>query len=94
MESAGVEEIKMYAGLLHTHLVGSAIRVRHFRGDKELPIIQQDDSYDFNFQEVRTFKEELTVKKVTNISMNQEIKPKAWREVKRSYGPLYILINI
>ena len=64
MESEGVEEIKVYAGLLHTHLTGVAMRVRHFRGDKELPILLQDNSYDFNFQEIRTFKEEVTVKKV------------------------------
>ena len=51
--------------MLHTHFAGSALRVRHFRHEKELPLIQGDDNYDFNFQEVRLLKKEVEVKPVS-----------------------------
>ena len=50
--------------MLHTHLLGTAIRVRHFRDGIELKPLDQDNSYDFNFQETRLLPEEVTIKKV------------------------------
>jgi len=46
----------------YTHIFfGRKIRVRHFREGKELPILDQDNSYDFNFQETRSLPAEVTV---------------------------------
>ncbi|XP_064084237.1 DBH-like monooxygenase protein 1 [Macrobrachium nipponense] len=53
--------IKIFAGFLHAHLLGRNMTVRHIRSRKELPVIQRDLSYDFNFQEARNLKKELTV---------------------------------
>ena len=37
-------------GVLHSHLAGRQMRLRHIRKGKELPVILQDNNYDFNFQ--------------------------------------------
>ena len=55
------EEIRVFGALLHTHLTGVAVRVRHFRGGHELPPIVADEHYDFNFQETRMIPEEVVV---------------------------------
>jgi hypothetical protein len=57
------DEIHVFAVLLHTHLIGVAVKVRHFRDGNELPLVEQDDNYDFNFQEVRHLPQEVIVKK-------------------------------
>jgi len=54
----------VFAVMLHTHLIGSALRVRHFRGDEELLLLAKDEHYDFNFQETRHLPHEVAVKKV------------------------------
>ena len=59
--AAGVDEVYLFLSLLHTHLVGKKVRVRHFRDGIELPIIDKDDTYDFNFQETRSLPAEVTV---------------------------------
>ena len=64
MEEEGVSEIKIFGVLLHSHLAGRAIRVRHIRDGVELPPIMTDDSYDFNFQETRLLPKEIVVKRV------------------------------
>ncbi|XP_013388237.1 DBH-like monooxygenase protein 1 homolog [Lingula anatina] len=55
-------EIHVFATLLHTHLIGSAVYVRHFRGQVELPWLSHDGHYDFNYQEYRHLPKEVTVK--------------------------------
>ncbi|CAG0885313.1 unnamed protein product [Darwinula stevensoni] len=49
--------ISAFAAILHTHLIGEKVSVRQIRGEKELPPIASDDSYDFNYQEYREFSE-------------------------------------
>jgi hypothetical protein len=44
------EGITIYSSLLHMHTRGKAAVVRHFRGNKELPILAINTAYDFNFQ--------------------------------------------
>ncbi|CAG7828065.1 unnamed protein product [Allacma fusca] len=39
--------------LLHSHLSGRKMKLRHFRDGKELPWIATDDHYDFNYQQNR-----------------------------------------
>jgi hypothetical protein len=45
--------VTLLSGLLHEHLLGSAVRVRQFRNGIELPNILRDDNYDFNYQTER-----------------------------------------
>lgn len=47
------EGIKVFAALLHSHVIGKKITLRHFRGDEELPPLARDLNYDFNYQEFR-----------------------------------------
>lgn len=47
LESGG---IRILNGVLHSHLSGRKMRLRHIRDGKELPTILQDNHYDFNFQ--------------------------------------------
>ncbi|CAH1785358.1 unnamed protein product [Owenia fusiformis] len=53
--------IKLIGVQLHAHLAATGILVRHFRKGVELPEIQRDNNYDFNFQETRHLPQEVTV---------------------------------
>ena len=37
-------------GVLHSHLAGREMRLRHVRDGRELPLILEDSNYDFNYQ--------------------------------------------
>ncbi|XP_048452822.1 DBH-like monooxygenase protein 1 homolog isoform X2 [Rhincodon typus] len=50
--------IHVFAVLLHSHLAGRALRIRHFRNNVEQPLLAHDDEFDFNFQEFRHLKKE------------------------------------
>ncbi|CAL8146099.1 unnamed protein product [Orchesella dallaii] len=47
------EGVEVLATRLHGHLNSRRVRIKHFRNGKELPWIQNDDNYDFNFQQWR-----------------------------------------
>ncbi|XP_046406424.1 MOXD1 homolog 1-like [Ischnura elegans] len=47
--------------LLHSHLAGRKMRLRHLRGGKELHPIVEDNSYDFNYQQTRSLAQEVEV---------------------------------
>lgn len=49
--------ITIYAFNLHTHDTGRIIRVRHFRGDRELPYLALDENFYPSYQPVRTLRE-------------------------------------
>ena len=51
----------MFAVLLHAHLAGKGIRLRHFRKGEEMKLLAYDDDYDFNFQEFQYLREEQTI---------------------------------
>ena len=36
--------------MLHAHLIGRKIRMRHLRDGKELPLLFEDNGYDVNYQ--------------------------------------------
>uniref|UniRef100_A0A914XB51 DOMON domain-containing protein n=1 Tax=Plectus sambesii TaxID=2011161 RepID=A0A914XB51_9BILA len=44
------EPINVFTGLLHTHLLGIAVRVRVIRNGEEIKSDMRDDHYDFNYQ--------------------------------------------
>jgi len=61
-QTLGANEIHVFSSMLHSHLLGSKMRTRHFRNGTELEHIAQDNNYDFNFQEQRYLPQERTIK--------------------------------
>jgi len=61
--SQGLPEsgIKIVSGVLHSHLAGRKMRLRHIRRGVELPVILEDNHYDFNYQASRMPRNETTV---------------------------------
>ena len=61
--SQGLPEsgIKIISGVLHSHLAGRKMRLRHVRNGIELPTIMEDNNYDFNFQASRVPRSETIV---------------------------------
>lgn len=53
--------IKLVSVVLHSHLAGKKIRVRHIREGRELPRIAEDNSYDFSYQQSRILPHEVAV---------------------------------
>ena len=53
--------IRIISGVLHSHLAGRKMRLRHIRNGIELPVILEDNHYDFNFQASRVPKTETVV---------------------------------
>ncbi|XP_067938800.1 DBH-like monooxygenase protein 1 homolog [Watersipora subatra] len=47
------EGINVFSFFLHTHLIGRAIHVEWYRDGQNMGLLAFDDSYDFNFQEMR-----------------------------------------
>ncbi|OXA49591.1 DBH-like monooxygenase protein 1 homolog [Folsomia candida] len=50
-EALEPEGITVFASMLHSHKSGRKMRTRHFRGNVELPWIDFDNQYDFDFQQ-------------------------------------------
>ncbi|XP_064605912.1 DBH-like monooxygenase protein 1 [Liolophura sinensis] len=55
------EGIHSIGVIFHSHLLGRGIRLRHFRNGRELELIAEDKTYDFNLQVLRYLKEERLV---------------------------------
>ncbi|XP_039286537.1 MOXD1 homolog 1-like [Nilaparvata lugens] len=53
--------IKVVSVLLHSHLAGRKIILRHIRDGVELPAIAKDENYDFNYQQSRVIEEGIRV---------------------------------
>ncbi|XP_068215999.1 DBH-like monooxygenase protein 1 [Palaemon carinicauda] len=53
--------LNVFHGMLHSHLLGSSLRLRHIRNGVELPRILEDKTYDFNFQQNRVLKNEVNI---------------------------------
>lgn len=60
-EMLPAEGVTVFAGFLHTHLLGIGVRFLHFRGDQELPWISNADNYNFNYQQFRLLIQERRV---------------------------------
>ncbi|XP_019823007.2 DBH-like monooxygenase protein 1 isoform X2 [Bos indicus] len=61
LEAEKPSGIHVFAVLLHAHLAGRGIRLRHFRKGEEMRLLAYDDDFDFNFQEFQYLKEEQTI---------------------------------
>lgn len=53
--------IKIISATLHSHVTGRKMKLRHVRNGIELDRIVEDDTYDFNYQQVRQLENETTV---------------------------------
>ena len=53
--------VKIISGVLHSHLAGRKMRLRHVRNGIELPVVLEDNHYDFNFQASRVPRTETIV---------------------------------
>jgi len=62
-EVLGDEEINIFSGFLHSHLIGKAITARLVTNGVEQEPLLQDLHYDFNYQEQRALNRERVVKK-------------------------------
>ncbi|XP_044759194.1 MOXD1 homolog 1 [Coccinella septempunctata] len=47
------EGVNVASVMLHSHLAGRKLKLRHIRAGKELPPLAQDNHYDFNYQQSR-----------------------------------------
>ncbi|XP_078393553.1 DBH-like monooxygenase protein 2 homolog, partial [Cetorhinus maximus] len=63
VEGQSYPDMKILGSILHTHLAGSEVRVLQFRDGKQVGILAQDKSYDFNLQETRMLKEPVDVRR-------------------------------
>lgn len=53
--------MNVFAGFLHAHLLGREIVLSHQRAGLELSPMMRDDSYDFNYQDLRALRPERQV---------------------------------
>ena len=65
MAAVNISEIIIFAVLQHSHLLGRAIKTRHFRNSTELPPLMDEPHYDFNFQELTMLPKQRVVKPVS-----------------------------
>ncbi|CAL8068438.1 unnamed protein product [Orchesella dallaii] len=55
------EGIKIIAAILHSHNAGRRLRIQHFRNNRELPWILNDDNFMFAYQPNKILREEVTI---------------------------------
>ena len=56
--------IRIFAVLLHAHLLAKQVVLHHFRNGKELTNIASDRNYDFNYQEMVFLNKEVEILRV------------------------------
>jgi hypothetical protein len=64
---------------LHSHLAGRKMRIRHFRNNVELPWLQNDENYDFNYQQTRELAQEIKLMPGDHLTMECTYDT-TWRE--------------
>lgn len=53
------EGVNVISTLVHAHLYGKKIKLRHIRNGVELPALAEDNHYDFNYQQSKMLKHEV-----------------------------------
>lgn len=66
--------VTFFAYFLHAHLLGVGIKVEQFRDGKSIGMFAEDDAYDFNYQEGRSFVEPKKVMPVSDLYENITVK--------------------
>ncbi|CAB3380899.1 Hypothetical predicted protein [Cloeon dipterum] len=61
--------IKVVSVVLHAHLAGRAMTLRHIRNGKELAPIVKDSHYDFNYQQARVLSNEVQIEQGDELIM-------------------------
>ncbi|ODN05531.1 DBH-like monooxygenase protein 1, partial [Orchesella cincta] len=56
-----VGSVDIFGVTLHAHVSSRRLRVHHFRGNRELPWVINDDNYDFNYQQLRFLPNPVTI---------------------------------
>ncbi|KAH3740654.1 hypothetical protein DPMN_047364 [Dreissena polymorpha] len=64
LKHSNVQEVKAFRHMRHSHLLGRAIKTRHFRNGTELKPLAYEPAYDFNFLEFRSFPEDNPIRPV------------------------------
>jgi hypothetical protein len=62
---------KIFNVLLHSHLAGRKLKLRHFRNDEELPWISADEYFDFDYQLNRPLREPVSILGGDHLSIGQ-----------------------
>ena len=79
--------VTFFGYFLHAHLLGVGIKVEQFRGGKSIGIFAEDNAYDFNYQEGRSFVEPRKVMPVSDSAMTIQIS-------ECFYFIHYLLVNL
>ncbi|XP_021952866.1 DBH-like monooxygenase protein 1 [Folsomia candida] len=64
--------INVFNSLLHSHLSGRKMKARHFRGNVELPWLDYDDHYDFDYQQNKPLMTHVNVQRGDHITVECE----------------------
>ncbi|XP_037072924.1 DBH-like monooxygenase protein 1 [Pollicipes pollicipes] len=56
-----IEGVQIHSVLLHAHLAGRTLNLRHVRNGRELPSVAHDWTYDFNFQQSRIMSQKVRI---------------------------------
>ncbi|CAL8110024.1 unnamed protein product [Orchesella dallaii] len=67
--SEGDGKIKIFNSLLHSHFSGRKMKVRQFRGETELPWLDFDNHYTFNFQASKPLRDLVEVRRGDQITV-------------------------
>ncbi len=64
------EGIRFFAAILHTHFLGTAVRIHHIRGHRVRQILAYDEHFDARYQTYRRLKQEILVRPVIDVLYN------------------------
>ncbi|XP_077965903.1 DBH-like monooxygenase protein 1 homolog [Styela clava] len=67
--ASGVDNVTAFSVILHSHLAGKKLRLRHHRNGVELPYLANEENYDFNYQESRYLNPGVTIKNTDYLQM-------------------------
>lgn len=63
--------VKFVGALLHSHNAGRRLRIQHFRNNRELPFVLNDDNYQFLFQPIRLLRNEVAIMPGDQVTMRK-----------------------
>ncbi|XP_077969383.1 DBH-like monooxygenase protein 1 homolog isoform X2 [Styela clava] len=69
LTASDVDNVTAFSVILHSHLAGRKLRLRHIRNGVELPYLANDENYDFNYQESRYLNPGVTIKNTDYLQM-------------------------
>nr|XP_039270018.1 DBH-like monooxygenase protein 1 homolog [Styela clava] len=69
LTASDVDNVTAFSVILHSHLAGRKLRLRHIRNGVELPYLANDENYDFNYQESRYLNPGVIIKNTDYLQM-------------------------